>query len=171
MTAVNLMGIGVPPALAERLAHRTMFIPAAAGRAGATSGWTNAGDTGAALLPAGETGSTFVIPVSGLDLGDVVKSFKVIAQIESAGNTATLDASLRKLVNAAADPTDSSLGAITQVSATSDTAVSSSKTLATAEIVASGECLYVLVTGTTAASTDAQLLGVEIEVERFGVTA
>lgn len=164
------MATGMVPAQAERLARRTMFIPAGIGKAGATAGWTTANDTGDARCPASQTASTFTLPVLGLHLGDVVKSFKVIGQVESAGNTATLDADLRKLTNAAADPSDASIGAITQVSATADTAVTSEKDV-TDETVASGEQLYVLLTATTAASTDIRVLGVEIEVDRFGVTA
>lgn len=147
---------------------RTLYVPAFNGSQGSsTTGWVNTGnDTSAVTLAAGSTNENYVIPIVGLQLGDTIVSYKVIAQIESAGNTATLDADMRKLVNAAADPADSSIGAITRVSATADTAVSSSKTLATAELIASGDHVYVLVLGTTAASTDIQLLGVEVVVNR-----
>lgn len=145
----------------------TVYVPAGIGRAGATAGWTNTGtDLNEALLPQSQTASTFTVPITGLQVGDTISAFKVIAQVESAGNTATLDADLRKLTNAAGDPTDASIGAITKVSATEDTAVASSKTLAAAEVLASGESLYILLTGTTAASTDVRLLGVELTVTR-----
>jgi hypothetical protein len=146
---------------------RTLFVPAGVGRAGTTAGWTNTGtDMNEALLPASQTNSTFTIPVTGLQVGDTIESFKVIAQIESAGNTATLDADLRRLRNAAADPVDSSLGAITQVSVTADTAVAATKALATATLFASCDAFYVLLKGTTAALTDVRLLGVEVVVRR-----
>lgn len=145
----------------------TVYVPAGIGRAGTTAGWTNTGtDINEALLPAESTASTFTIPLTGLQVGDTVTAFKVIGQIESAGGAATLDADLRKLTNAAGDPTDASIGTITQVAVTADTAVASEKTLAAAEVLASGESLYLLVTGTTAASTDARLLGVELTVTR-----
>ena len=146
------------------------LIPAFHGKVGATAGWaapSAAGFTGATNsiavgLPASQTGSTWVIPLSGLRVGDTITGFSVRAQIESAGGTVTLDADMRKLTIAAADPTDASIGAITQVSVTADTAVSSSKTLATPEVVAADEQFYVLVTGTTAGSTDIQLMGLTV---------
>ncbi|CAK0778969.1 hypothetical protein CCP3SC15_610006 [Gammaproteobacteria bacterium] len=139
-------------------------IPAANGRVGSGAGFTNASNTGAVLLPASQSASTWVVPISGLKIGDIITGFKVVAQVESAGGTVTIDADLRKLTNAAADPSDASLGAITQVSVTADTAVAASKTLSAAETVASGTTCYVLVTATTAGSTDIQLLGIELNV-------
>lgn len=146
------------------------LVSASIGRAGATAGWaapsahasmTNSGLVG---LPASQTASTWVIPITGLKVGDTITAFKVAAQIESAGGAVTLDADLRKLTNAAANPTDASIGGITQVAVTADTAVASSKTLDTPEVVAADEQYYVLITGTTAGSTDVQLLGITLSV-------
>lgn len=147
---------------------RTLYVPAFPGSQGSsTTGWVATGnDTTAVTLAASQTAEIFVFPIEGLQLGDTIVSYKVIGQIESAGGSVTLDADMRKLVNAAADPADSSIGAITQVAVTADTAVASSKTLATAELIASGDHVYMLVTGTTAGSTDIQLLGVEVVVNR-----
>lgn len=147
---------------------RTLFVPAKNGSQGSsTTGWVNTGiDTGEVTLAASATNENYVVPITGLQLNDTIISYKVIAQIESGGNTATLDADMRKLVNAAADPADSSIGAITQVSATADTAVASSKTLSTAELIETGDSVYVLLLGTTAASTDIRLLGIEVVVGR-----
>ena len=118
----------------------------------------------AATIPAAQTAETLVIPVDGLKVGDIITDFSVIAQIESAGGTVTLDADLRKLTNAAADVVDASIGAITQVSVTADTAVASSKTLAAAETIAADETFYVLLTATTGASTDIALQGLTVSV-------
>jgi hypothetical protein len=146
---------------------KTLFVPAGNGRAGATAGWVNTGtDINQATVAASQSASTFTIPIQGLQLGDTIESFKVIGQIESAGNTATLDADLRMLTNAAADPADASLGAITQVSKTADYKVADTKTLTTAELIDSGDMPYVLLTATTAGSTDIRLLGVEVVVRR-----
>lgn len=135
-------------------------------KAGATAGWTVA--AGANLyewtMAAGGTASTLVIPVDGLKVGDTITAYSCQAQIESAGNTATLDTNLRKLTNAAADPTDASVDSTTQVSVTADTASAPSKTLGTPEVVAANERFYILVTGTTAASTDIRMLGCDITV-------
>lgn len=149
-------------------------VPGTAGRelllsgppkAGATAGWSvnAAANLIEATLPASQTGSTLVVPISGLAVGDTITGWKVSAQIESAGGAVTLDGDLRKLTNAAGDPVDASVGAITQVAVTADTAVAAAKT-GLAEIVAFGESFYILLTGTTAASTDVRYLGASITV-------
>jgi len=135
-------------------------------KVGATAGWavngaTNLGEL--ATLPASQTGSTLVLRVTGLKVGWTVTGFKVEAQIESAGGAVTLDADLRKQTNAAADPSDASVGAVTQVSVTADTKVEVAKT-GLAEVIAADEWLYILVTATTAASTDIRLLGATVTV-------
>lgn len=136
-------------------------------KVGATAGWTVNAATNIgymATMAAGGTASTLVVPVDGLKVGDTITSFKVLAQIESAGGAVTLDGDLRKITNVAADPTDASIGAITQIAVSADTASAVSKTLTTPEVVAAGETFYVLVTGTTAASTDIILLGITYTV-------
>lgn len=146
---------------------RIISIPAFTGVRGATSsvGWiVAASDKGLATLAASATADTLVIPIVGLGIGDTVTAFKITGQIDSAGNTATLDADLRKVTPAVAGTADASIGAITQVSVTADTLVASSKTLAAAEVIASGESLYLLVTGTTAGTTDIEVSSVELTV-------
>lgn len=132
-------------------------------RAGAGAGFTTAGNTGAALCPQSQSASTLVIPVSGLKVGDTITGFTLVGQIESAGGTVTVDADLRKLTAAAADPVDASVGAITQVSATADAIIAAAKS-ALSEVVAADEQFYILVTVTTAASTDVQILGAVVDV-------
>jgi len=137
---------------------------------GATAGWTLGGgavDTGLmATMVASQTAGTLVVPIPGLKVGDTITAFHLIGQIESAGGAVTLDADLRKMTAAAADVTDASVGAITQISVTADTAVTStnSEKSGLAEIVAADETFYVLLTGTTAASTDIALQGIAITV-------
>lgn len=116
-----------------------------------------------ATLPASQSGSTLVIPIDGLNVGDVITGFRVVGQIESGGNTVTVDGDLRATTNVAADPTDASIGAMTQVSVTADTAMSQSKTGLT-EIVTSGKTYYLKITATTAGSTDIILQACEITV-------
>lgn len=135
-------------------------------KVGGTSGWT----VGAANdLPyvgtcaASQTAATLVLPISGLQIGATITGFKIIAQIESGGNTLTLDAALRATTNVAADPTDASIGSITQISVTADTASAVSKT-GLSEVVTSGKSYYLLFTCTSGASTDAILQACEITV-------
>lgn len=136
----------------------------AGAKVGGTAGFTFAHNDSGARCPASQTGAKLVVPITGLNIGDTITAFQVQAQIESAGGTVTLDADLRKLTNAAADPADASIGAITQVSVTADTKSEASKTLATAEVVAADETIYCLITVTTAASTDVQVLGVNVTI-------
>lgn len=149
------------------------MISAGLGFVGATAGWAkpsaHSGFTNSAIvgLPASQTASTFVIPLTELKVGDTITAFKIEAQIESAGGAVTLDADLRKVTNAAANATDASIGAITQVSVTADTKSEASKTLTTPEVVAADEQYYVLLTGTTAAATDIQLLGITLTVNEI----
>lgn len=141
-------------------------------KVGATAGWTLDPATDLpylALLPASQSGSTLIVRIDGLDIGDIITGFRVIAQIESAGGAVTLDGDLRATTNVAAEPTDASIGTITQVSVTADTAVSQVKT-GLAEIVTSGKSYYLKLTGTTAAATDIILQACEITVENGLVT-
>jgi len=146
------------------------MLAAFQGKAGLIAGWAfpsaHSGFTNAAVvgLPASQTASTFVIPIDAVKVGETITAFSVQAQIESAGGAVTLDADLRKITTVAGDSTDVSIGAITQVAVTADTKVAASKTLATPEVVAADEMYYILVTGTTAASTDIQLSGITLTV-------
>ena len=135
-------------------------------KVGSAAGWVVAGatDLGEVTLPASQTASKLVLPVRGLKVGWTVTAFSCVAQIESAGGAVTFDADLRKLTNVAADPTDASIGAVTQVSVTADTATAPSKTLATPEVLAATEWLYIVITATTAASTDIRFLGCTVTV-------
>ncbi len=45
-------------------------------------------------MAASQSAGTLVIPIGGLHIGDTITGFKVIAQVESAGNVVTIDADL-----------------------------------------------------------------------------
>lgn len=134
------------------------------GKVGAGAGWT----VGAAnnlpyigTVAADQTAGTLVVPIDGLAIGDTITGFRIVAQVESAGGTVTIDAALRATTNAAGEPTDASIAAMTQVSVTADTAVSQAKT-GVAEVVTSGKTYYLLVTVTTGSSCDVILQACEI---------
>lgn len=155
------IGLGVP--VTRALQERQIQTRA---KVGTTAGWVvGAADNlpYMATLPASQSASTLVVPIDGLKIGDIITAFKVVAQIESAGGAVTLDADLRKITNVAAEPTDASVGAITQVSVTADTAVEAEKT-GLADAAGSHEVFYLLITATTAASTDIILLGAIVTV-------
>jgi hypothetical protein len=143
----------------------------AGGRAGTTSGWSvSTGNIGViGNLPASQTGSTFLIPLSGLEVGDQIVEFHMIGQIEAGGGTATLDADLRRLTAAASDVTDESVDTMTQVATSSDLALSSSNTSTTldaVETVGELETFYIKVTGTTQLATDVALQGVALTITK-----
>lgn len=146
-----------------------VFNAAGQAKAGATAGFVvaAAADTALVTCPASQTAATLVLPLPALMLGGVITGFYLLGQIESAGNTVTLDADLRKHTAAAADVADASVATITQVSATADAKLNSANTLRTAlsEVVQEGETFYLLLTATTGASTDIALQGVVIEIE------
>ena len=144
-------------------------IWAANAKVGGTAGWAvNAADNKNSLarLPASQTASTLVIPLTGFKPGDIITSYHLIGQIESAGGICTVDAALRKQTAAAADLTDALCtgGSMTQLSVTADTIMSSANTTkaVTADTVGVDETFYLLITATTAAATDIDLQGVAV---------
>lgn len=147
------------------------YVQSIAGsKVGATAGWVvNAGaNVSLATLPASQTASTLVIPITyPFKVGTQIKGFSIVGQIESAGGTVTLTADLRKHTAAAADVADASVGAIrANVSVTADAVLSNTNAGrgGLTEVVAAGETFYILVTATTAASTDIALQGITLTI-------
>jgi hypothetical protein len=136
-------------------------------KVGSAAGWVVGAATNlpyVATMAASQTAGTLVIPLDGLKIGDTITGFRIVAQVESAGNAVTIDAALRAVTNVAAEPTDALIGAgMTQVSVTADTAVSATKT-GLAETVTSGKSYYLLITASTLGSTDIILQHPEITV-------
>lgn len=141
-------------------------------KVGATSGATvNHADNLASLfrVPASQSACTVVIPISGLKVGDIITSYNLNGQIESAGGTVTIDAALYRGAGVAADNTATAItgGGIVQLSVTADTLLSSANTAPasmTAETLAANETVFLLVTVTTAGSTDVDVLSVMVTV-------
>lgn len=122
-----------------------------------------------ATLPATQTAENIVIPITiPLKVGWTITAFGLNGQIDSAGNTATLDADLRKHTEATAGYADASIGAITQISKTADyKIISTDGKSSLAEVVALDESFYILVTGTTAATTDIEIASVWVTVSEI----
>lgn len=150
-------------------AMRLVTNAAGQAKAGATAGWVVAAGANVALVtcPASQTAATLVVPINGLKVGQKITGFHLVGQIESAGGTVTVDAALRKHTAAAADVADAAVASITQLSVTADAVMSASNTRKNDldEVVAADETFYVLVTATTAGSTDIALQSVVLEVE------
>lgn len=136
-------------------------------KVGTTSGWTvnaanNLGTIG--TVAASQSAATLVVPVTDLHVGDTITGFRVVASINSAGGTVTLDCDLRKMtVAAGASATDASVATLTQVSVTAATASNTTKGSLT-EVVAAGTRYYFLITVTTAGSTTVELDDLEFTV-------
>ena len=139
-------------------------------KVGSGSGWiiTGADNISQATLPAAETSSTLIIPITGLNIGDTLTSVSVSGQVESAGANATLVLSVRKTVAVAAGNTDAELGTANVGTLTADTLISSGNLAVTGltEVLAEGEAVYALLTGTTAALTDIALNSIIATVTR-----
>lgn len=138
------------------------------GKAGATAGWVVAAGANlwSTTLPASQTGSTLVFPITGLHVGDIITKVNLIGQVESAGANVVISADFRKLTTGAADLTDASVGTIAEATLTADTALSGTNaaTGALNETVGADETFYLLVTGTTAGATDIDLQGCQVTV-------
>ena len=138
-------------------------------KVGATAGWVITAGTNIchATLPASQTGSTLVIPISGLEIGDTLTAVDMHGQVESGGNVVSTTISVRKITTAAAAITDAELGT-DQASYAEDT-IMSGTTLGVSgltEVLAADESFYVLLTATTAASTDIDLTHMVVSVTR-----
>ena len=114
---------------------------------------------GGILLAESLSAKTFRIKLP-VKAGSVLKSYKIKGKGTSAGNTYTLDCSLKKVI---ADGTISTLagGAMVQVSKTADYAINETTTI-TAYTVVAGDAIYVLFTGTTAAATTIKVNNIEL---------
>ncbi len=146
----------------------TLRCPAASGYIGATAGFTiTASNTGLALCPASQTNATWIIPVINLREGDVITGMYLSGQIESAGGAATTDMSLRATTAAAGDHTDASIQAMAQVDVTADYLIDETTAVATPHTVIHGENYYLLITVTTAGSTDEAIGYASVTIERL----
>jgi len=118
-----------------------------------------------ATCPASTTGAKLIVPIQGLKVGSIITAFGVLGQIESAGNTVTLDGDLRVSTTAAGDFTDASVSTMTQVSATADQAIDSGEDkTGLSQTVAQDEMYYIVITVTTNASTDVDIRGVTLVI-------
>ena len=147
-------------------AEQTFLFSASSGKVGTGAGYVVTGlDTGMVTMPPSTGASTFTIPIHGLKVGDVITSFAINGQMESGGLANVLDADLRTMTPATGGSADASIGAITQISKTADYLVADSKTGLTHKVL-KGNSYYVLVTGTTLAACDQEILNVTVTVNQ-----
>lgn len=156
-------------AVIERPSRKLIVPICGNAKAGATAGWVITGGTDKmhATLPASQTNSTLVVPIDGLYVGDIITEVGVGGQVESAGGNVTLVMSVRKQTNAAADNADAQIGTDNVGTLTADTKITPANlgvVLSVPETIAEDEALYVLLTGTTAGSTDIDITHLVVTV-------
>jgi len=135
-------------------------------KVGTTAGWVVPAAADAAhlaTLPQSQTASTLVIPITmPLKVGDTITAWTINGQIDSGGNTATLDAKLYKHTEATAGFANAAVGSgMAQLSKTADYKVVEGES-GLSEVVAADESFYLLVTGTTAATTDIEIASITV---------
>lgn len=162
---VNTAALGITGAV-TRTAQTYTYTT---GKVGATAGWVvaAAADVYAMTVPASQTSSTLVIPVTGLHVGDIITGGNLVGQVESAGGAVQINVELKKYTAAAADLTPATVSDIVRLtSLTADTILSvTNSTLGVLnETVGADETFYFLVTATTAGSTDIALQGAQLTV-------
>lgn len=156
-------------AAAGTLVRTGVAIQQSASRAkiGTTAGFVITGLNTAAIatMAQSQTAGTLSLYLD-LKVGDIITGYKVYSSINSAGGAVTLDAALRTgTIAAGATATDAAVasGSITQVAVTAATASTATVT-GLSTTVAAGVGYYILLTGTTAASTTIEINQVEVIV-------
>lgn len=138
------------------------------------SDWTRT-STGTMFLDKNQSAKTCVFSIPGLNVGDKLIGFRIVGALGAAAdNTTLVDADLRKITKGAGAVTDASVGAISQTSVVTDTALDAAKTFTSPEEVATDYQYYVLVTGTTHDNDacDIFICGIEVDVKKkFGESA
>jgi len=152
----------------EDLLVRTDMVikcPAAAGFIGETAGFEQL-DDGMAIVDNSKTACTYIIPVTGIKDGDYISGFAIYGGVTSGGTTVTVDASLKVLTAASGSPTNATVGSITQVSKTGNYLLNDAANFADYE-VSQTLGFYILVTVTTGADAEVELIGANITVQQF----
>lgn len=172
---LNVATLTVPTSLVlsgaaiTRTAQIYTFTDMKVSNAGGTD-WVITDDSNKATLAASQTSETLIVKITGLHAGDIITKLNLLGQVEDSVTSAgvVIDADLRVITSAAGDLTDTSVGTIVRPTIADDTALNSTAThgvsATLAHTVTSDQTFYVRVTGTTVASTDIALQGVQITV-------
>lgn len=131
------------------------------------SGWIIAADSDASLttLPASQTSEELVIPITiPLKVGWIITAWTLNGQIESAGQTCTVDAQMYTQTDASGDVAIASVGSgMSQLSKTNDFKIVAGEGGLT-ETVAAGESYLIKVLATTGSATDVALASITVTV-------
>src|SRR3990167_3327796 len=146
------------------------------GKAG-TAGWTvqEGVNTWMQICPASQTGAILVMPLPGLQVGDRLVGFDLIGQIDcSGGGDVTLGGGLHRFTAVNTGCTSAAVGgwSMTQIAITAavDTKLDATNAQKIPDavnqvVVADGETYFMLLTATTAASSDIEILAVRLHIQ------
>ena len=142
--------------------------PCRLGNPGATAtvGYVKDGALDSCILTLAQnaTADTYVCCIPHLKEGDIITAIGIVGQIESAGNTVTIDYELKEVTPIATGCTTASIQAGTQISKTADYLVNETTAVATPHTVDCSKALFFLITCTTAATTDIELLHLRLTI-------
>lgn len=140
-------------------------------KVGTTAGWVVPAAADAAhlaTLPQSQTTATLIIPITiPLKVGWTITAWTINGQMDSGGNAVVLNAKLYKHTEATAGFANAAIGSgMAQLSKTGDYKVVDGEASLT-EVVAADESFYLLVTGTTAATTTIEIAGITVTVSEL----
>lgn len=145
------------------------------GKVGGAAGWTvrAAANSFMATVAASQAAGTLVVPLPGLNEGDQIVGFHLNGQIASEGNDVEVDAALYESLPVAAASTHTAVTGFSmdQLVVAENTAMTEANTQkrvseANVKTVKRNAAYFVLLTVTTNASTDVELLSVCLHVKR-----
>jgi len=144
-------------------------IPMTSGFTGGTStvGYVKNGrDYSLLTLAQNATADTWVVALPRLHTGDVISKIGLHGQIDSGGNAVTIDYELRKMTPASTGTVDASVQTGTQIAKSANYKIDDSTVLATPYKIIDSTSLYILITCTTAATTDIELTDIHITIDQ-----
>jgi len=153
-----------------KLAKRMQFSAGGLSKYATSAGFSVDATNSSSLvtLPASKTDAKLVFHVPGLPVGSVIKGFNLVGQAESAGNNISMDASLAVATSVSTDVSEAVHESMDRLALTADAvlgAANTAKTFSEPRVLNEDENIYIILTGTTAASTDMALQGFVIEYD------
>ena len=142
-----------------------MLLSARDGLVGATAGWTTNNDNGIVQLPAGLTGSTFVIPCGTVNVGDIVTAARLVGGTAGAA-AKTLAWGLWKTTKASGTITATLVQAMTSDTTATAHSIDIENYLTTPLKIEDDYNYFFLITGTTATGVTIDILGIEVDVKQ-----
>ena len=146
-----------------------MLIGAREGSVGTTAGFVTNNDNGTVTVPNAVTAGTYVIPISGISIGDTITCLRLRGATAGAA-AKTIAWGLWKTISASGTITATLIQAMTTDTTATAHAIDIETYLTTAYKTLTKEQYFVLLTVTTnGAATTVDITGVEIDIKRtFG---